>query len=96
MSTVLLKPLISEKAVACQGKGVYGFVVSKTACKVVIKKEVESLYKVRVLDVRTLIQPRKRKSRNTKRRIIVGYRSGYKKAYVHLAEGDSIDFYAAS
>lgn len=95
MSTLLIKPLMSEKSASAQSQGLYAFLVRKVAGKIAIKKEIERLYKVRVLTVRTLIQPNKRKARYTKRRVIEGKRSGYKKAYVQLTEGDAIDFYAA-
>ena len=95
MTNLLLKPLISEKTSALQSKGLYSFLVRKHATKVSIKKEVEALYKVQVIEVRTLIRPAKRKARYTKRRIIEGRRPSYKKAYVQLAKGEAIDFYAA-
>ena len=95
MMSLLLKPLISEKSSSLQSKGLYSFLVHRSATKVSIKKEIESLYKVRVIDVRTLIRPSRRKVRYTKRRIIEGRRTGYKKAYVQLSEGDVIDFYTS-
>ena len=42
--SVLIKPLITEKASALNEKGKYGFIVEKAANKVEIKKEVEFRY----------------------------------------------------
>ena len=95
MRTLTLRPLVSEKPLAMQAKGVYAFLTSKDAGKISIKKEIEALYKVRVVAVRTLVQPSKRKARATKRGVIEGRKTGYKKVYVQLAEGDAIDFYAS-
>ena len=95
MSSLLLKPLMSEKSNAFQSNGLYSFIVQKKANKLSIKKEIERIYKVKVLSVRTLIYPSKRKVRYTKRNLIEGRRSGYKKAYVQLSQGDMIDFYAS-
>jgi large subunit ribosomal protein L23 len=49
---------------------------------------------VHVADVRTSVVPSKSKARSTKAGIIVGRKPGYKKAYVVVAEGESIDLYA--
>ena len=91
--SLLIKPLVSEKATRLQSRGVYSFLVDRRADKVSLKKEIEASYKVQVRSVRTLVQPRKQKTRYTKKGFISGYTTGYKKAYVQLAEGESIDFY---
>ena len=93
--SVLVKPLITEKISALNENGKYGFVVSKNANKVEIKKEVEKMYGVNVEKVATLIQPGKAKKRYTKSRVITGNTSSYKKAIVTLAEGEVIDFYSS-
>ena len=72
----------------------YGFVVSKDANKIEIKKAVEKLYNVKVVSVNTLIAPAKRKSRYTKAGIINGRVPSYKKALVTVAAGEKIDFYS--
>jgi large subunit ribosomal protein L23 len=50
---------------------------------------------VNVVDVNTLVVPGKSKTRSTKSGIISGVKSGYKKALVTVAEGESIDLYAS-
>ena len=72
----------------------YGFVVDKRANKIEIKKAIEELYGVKVLDVNTMNYSGKLKARYTKAGYLVGRTNAFKKAVVTLAEGDSIDFYA--
>ncbi len=91
---VLIKPLVTEKMSALNESGRYGFVVSRTANKVEIKKEVEKTYGVTVERVNTMIQAGKAKSKFTKSGVIEGKKPTYKKAIVQVAEGEIIDFYS--
>ncbi|MEO9478074.1 MAG: 50S ribosomal protein L23 [Cyclobacteriaceae bacterium] len=91
---VLIKPLVTEKVSALNEQGKYGFVVSRKANKVEIKKEVEKTYGVTVESVNTMVQAGKSKSRYTKSGVIEGKKPTYKKAIVKVAEGDIIDFYS--
>lgn len=72
----------------------FGFIVRPEANKLEIKNEVESLYNVTVLDVNTIRYAGKRMSRYTRKGLVKGQKSAYKKAIVTLKEGDSIDFYS--
>ena len=72
----------------------YGFIVLPEANKLEIKKEIESLYNVTVIDVNTARYAGKRQSRYTRKGLIKGQKNAYKKAIVSLKEGDSIDFYS--
>jgi len=72
----------------------YGFVVKPEANKLQIKKEVENLYNVTVVDVNTVRYAGKRSSRYTKAGLVKGQRNAFKKAIVTLKEGDTIDFYS--
>ena len=95
LSEVLIKPVLTEKANAQQDKlHRYAFKVAKKANKLEIKKAVESFYGVTVTNVNTTVAPGKNKSRFTKAGVISGRKPSYKKAYVTLAEGDSIDLYS--
>lgn len=59
---IIKGPLISEKSTfLATSKNAYSFEVDKTADKGQIKKAIESLYKVKVLDVRTQRVPGKPK-----------------------------------
>ena len=72
----------------------YGFIVKPEANKVEIKKEIESLYNVTVLDVNTIRYAGKRSSHYTKAGLIRGQKNAFKKAIVTLKDGDTIDFYS--
>jgi large subunit ribosomal protein L23 len=89
----LKKPLITEKISAMNEQGVYGFAVEKTATKPEIKRAVEKMYGVKVVDVRTMRYAGKPKTRYTKTKIVSGFSAPYKKAIVKVAEGEIIDFY---
>jgi len=51
---ILKQPLITEKVSAGNEKGVYGFIVERTADKLQIKSSVEKKYGVHVVSVRTM------------------------------------------
>ena len=96
LSEVLIKPILTEKANAQQEKlRRYAFKVARKANKLEIKKAVESFYGVNVVNVNTTVAPAKDKSRFTKAGIIMGRKPGYKKAYVTVAEGETIDLYSS-
>ena len=96
LSEILIKPIITEKANAQQEKlRRYAFKVNRRANKLEIKTAIEQFYGVNVLEVNTLVVPGKNKSRSTKAGVISGVKSGYKKALVTVAEGESIDLYAS-
>ncbi len=91
---VLVKPILTEKANMQQEKlHRYAFRVNKKANKLEIKKAVEQFYGVTVKDVNTAVAPGKNKTRYTKDGFIEGKKSSYKKAFVTLAEGETIDLY---
>ena len=92
---ILYKPIISEKSeTLSENLNQYSFVVAKTANKVEIKKAIEETFSVTVASVNTLIMPAKAKSRNSRRGVIKGRVSSYKKAIVRLSEGEEIDFFS--
>lgn len=91
---ILIKPVITEKADRlAEENGKYTFVVNRGANKIEIKKAVSELYNVEVAKVNTLTMPGKAKNRNTKTAVIRGRTSGFKKAIVTLAEGETINFF---
>ncbi len=92
---ILVKPLVTEKMTTQSERfNRYGFVVDRRATKPQIKKAVESLYDVTVERVNTMVYGGKIKSRFTKGGVITGKTATYKKAFVTLVDGDSIDFYS--
>lgn len=95
VSEVLIKPILTEKANAQQEKlRRYAFKVARKANKLEIKKAVEGFYGVSVTAINTCVVPGKSKSRFTKSGVISGRKPAYKKAYVTVAEGETIDLYA--
>jgi large subunit ribosomal protein L23 len=96
VTEILIKPILSEKANAQQESlRRYAFKVNRRANKLEIKTAIEQFYGVTVLEVNTLVVPGKNKTRSTKSGIISGVKSGYKKALVTVAEGETIDLYAS-
>jgi len=96
LSEVLIKPILTEKANAQQEKlRRYAFKVNRRANKLEVKKAIEAFYGVTVLDVNTAVIPGKSKTRFTKAGYISGQKPAFKKAFVTVAEGESIDLYAA-
>ena len=92
---IIVKPLVTEKMTAITEKfNRFGFIVRPEANKVEIKKEVEALYNVTVVDVNTMRYAGKNKSRYTRAGLINGRTNAFKKAIVTLKEGDTIDFYS--
>ena len=87
MYTIIRAPLITEKATLLSEKGQIVFRVAIDATKPEIKAAVEGLFGVKVTGVNTLVQ--KGKTKRFKGR--PGVRSDVKKAFVSLAEGETID-----
>ncbi|HLW24400.1 MAG TPA: 50S ribosomal protein L23 [Steroidobacteraceae bacterium] len=89
LMNVLLQPHVSEKAATLTEKAnSYVFRVRDDASKSEVRQAVELMFEVKVEGVNLLNRPSKaRRFKN-----IAGRRSGYKKAYVRLKDGQSIDF----
>lgn len=86
---IILEPVVTEKSTSLMEQNKYVFRVQRKANKSEIKKAIETLFKVKVLDVNTMTVSGKLKrvGRHT------GYRSDWKKAIVRLAEGSRIEFF---
>jgi large subunit ribosomal protein L23 len=90
-----IEPIVTEAATQLTEKlNRYTFRVSPEANKFQIKDMVEKLYGVKVANVNTCIVRSKNKSRYTKSGLLRGNTNSWKKAYVTLAEGATIDFYS--
>jgi large subunit ribosomal protein L23 len=93
-SSILIKPVISEKTERLSGKlSQYTFVVHKQANKIEIKNAVEKHYGVSVERINTCIVASKAKSRSTRAGVLKGSVSAFKKAIVTLKEGEELDFF---
>ena len=84
---VVLRPLVTEKAVEQESNSTYWFAVHLSANKTQVRKAIEEIYQVHVRKVQTLRQKGKlRRSRNKM------YRTpDWKKAGVTIASGERID-----
>jgi large subunit ribosomal protein L23 len=87
---VLKRPLITEKATLMKEiKNAVAFEVDRRATKNQIQDAVEKLFKVKVVDVKTMNIPGKPKRRG----MVKGRRPGWKKAVITLKAGDKIEFF---
>lgn len=90
-TSVLLRPVISEKTYALMNRNVYVFVVDPRATKIEVRHAVEQAFGVRVENVNTL--NRKGKATRNRRTNTVGRRPNTKRAMVTLRAGDKIDLF---
>lgn len=91
MYAIIRSPVITEKATMLTDRGQVVFRVAIDATKPEIKAAVETLFGVQVRSVNTLVS----KGKNKRFRGRPGRRSDIKKAYVELAEGQTIDLTAS-
>jgi len=80
-------PSLTEKSINLYGDRQYTFIVDRSLTKIQIKYIIENIFKVNIIQVNTCILPTK--TRRVGRSI--GKRSTYKKAYIKLKEGDTIN-----
>ncbi len=78
------RPIVTEKATRLMEENKFTFEVTPKATKPEIKAAIEDLFEVKVVQVNTQQQPRK------KRRVgkFIGFKPQYKKAIVTVALGD--------
>jgi large subunit ribosomal protein L23 len=91
---IILRPVVTERTTEmgepdAKDRRRYAFIVAKDSNKIEIRQAIESLFGVRVTDVRTA------NYRGKWRRVgrSIGRRPAYKRAVVSLAPGDQIDVY---
>jgi len=86
-SKILGNPHMAEKALAGQKINQYVFKVAPRANKIMIAGEIKKKYNVKVLKV-GIINVAKKARRVGK---TIGFKSGYKKAIITLAAGQTIE-----
>ncbi len=84
---IVIKPIVTEKSTMLRMDSTYVFKVLGNATKIDIRRAVEKLFKVNVVDVNTVSV--KGKSRRAGRSM--GKASDWKKAYIKLKAGQKID-----
>ena len=83
----IISPNVTEKSTSLSEFNKVVFKVHKGASKDLIKKNIEKVFKVKVIKVNTInLKGKSKIVRNRKT-----YKSGYKKAIVTLKKGQSID-----
>ena len=88
---IVIRPIITERAMAGAADKKYVFEVAKSAGKVEIKKAVEEIFGVKVASVNTLTVHGKKKRMGAGR---PGKRKSWKKAYVQLTQDSkTIEFF---
>ena len=86
---IILEPVVSEKSYALMADGKYTFRVDERAHKTQIRRAVEEIFSVGVVEVRTIQMRSKPKRRGMHR----GKTRSWKKAIVKLAPGDRIELF---
>ena len=87
LEKILIAPHITEKATNLAEKNRYVFRVWQKANKNEIKKAIEDLYKVNVIDVKIINVPPKERRLGR----ISGWKKGFKKAIVKIKGGQKIE-----
>lgn len=88
LTSVIVSPVVTEKAVLAQDRQVYTFFVRKNATKHLVRDAVKAIYKVTPVSVNIVNKlPRTTVSMSRGRK---QKQSGYKKAYVYLKAGETI------
>ena len=83
----ILSPVVTEKSTNLSEQNKIVFKVSNKLNKIILKKNIEKIFKVNVIKVNIINkQPRKKITRGKKVKI-----QGYKKAIITLKKGQNID-----
>ena len=90
---ILIRPIVTEKSDKAMKKSVYTFIVDRKSNKLEVAKAVEAMFQVSVDTVNTTVIPGKVKSRSTRTSVVKGMKPAYKKAFVTLQEGETIDLF---
>lgn len=95
MKSVLIRPLITEKMTKISEKqsNKFGFIVSLDANKIEIAKAIKDKFNVDVVSVNTVRHQGKSRTQFTRKGRFTGRTARYKKAYITLKEGQTIDIF---
>ena len=88
---IIIRPIITEHSSDMMARGVYTCEVAKSANKIEVRKAVEEIFNVKVTKVNIInVKPKPKRVRYQ-----IGKTRAWKKAMVTLAEGDTIELFAA-
>lgn len=88
-STIIIKPIITDKATRLLENNQYTFLVESKSNKIAISETLKTLFNVKVIKVNTCNLPIKKKRVGK----YIGTKSKHKKAVITLAEGDTIPLF---
>jgi large subunit ribosomal protein L23 len=92
--SIIIKPIITEKVTKeVELFNRYGFVVDFNANKIQIKNAVQAAYGVNVVSVNTMKVIPNRSVKFTKSGVLSSRTTAYKKAFIQVQEGETIDLY---
>ncbi len=86
---ILIRPIVSEKSYVLAAADKYTFRVHPDAHKTQIRQAIESLFDVKVVEVRTMSV----KSKPKRRGLTTGRTRAWKKAVVQVRAGDTIPIF---
>ena len=87
---IIIEPVVSEKSYDLVAQNnTYSFIVDPRSNKTEIRQAIESIFEVRVVGVSTMNRQGKRKRTGA----TIGRRKNTKRAFITLADGDSIEFF---
>jgi large subunit ribosomal protein L23 len=90
-TSILIRPVVSEKTYGLMDAGTYVFVVDPRATKIDVRNAVEQAFNVKVTNVNTL--NRKGKTTRNRKTGVTGSKPGSKRAIVTLKKGDTINLF---
>lgn len=91
MKHVIKRPVITEKSLELASRGWFTFGVDIKSTKGEIASEIASMFRVHVREVRTVVM--KGKTRRVGKKRTPRVQENWKKAMVHLNEGETIDLF---
>ena len=83
----ILSPIVTEKSTNMSDQNKIVFKVPNSTNKEIIKKNIEKIFKVKVIKINTINKKPKTKTVRGK----LGFKKGFKKAVVTLKKGQTID-----
>jgi large subunit ribosomal protein L23 len=89
--SAILKPIITEKSMVLANKGWFTFMVDRSARKEQITKQLETQFKVNIVEIKTIHMHGKPQRTGKKRIEVAG--SDWKKAIVKLKKDQKIDLF---
>ena len=88
---IIIRPIVTEHSYDVMDNNVFTFEVARDANKIEVKNAIEKIFDVKVIKVNILnVKPKPKRVRYQR-----GYTRSWKKAMVTLAEGDTIEIFAA-